>query len=195
MAEGKRKIIINVPDTTLYLYQGEELIKKYRVTVGRIDTPTPIGKFQVTSKQINPTWYPTDGTKPVPPGENNELGTRWIGISKPHYGIHGTIKPQEIGKATSQGCIRLENKDVEELYSLIPLKTPVEIRYQTIKVKREGRVNKVTIYADVYNLGTNTMESVEEATGVEMVESFRSQVIKEVERKGVYTFSLEVGGE
>lgn len=195
LAEEKTKIIINIPTTTLYLYQEDELIKEYRITVGRIDAPTPIGNFKVINKKVNPTWYPTDGRDPIPPGPNNELGTRWIGINKPHFGIHGTIKPQEIGKATSNGCVRLKNEDIEELYPLVSLKTSVEIRYQTIDVKRGKEIAKITIYSDIYALGTNTIRRLRKETGLEMDDSFWEDAIKEAEEKGVYYFTVFSGGE
>ncbi len=194
LAEEKTKIIINIPATTLYLYQGDELIKEYRITVGRIDAPTPIGNFKVINKRINPTWYPPDGRDPIPPGPNNELGTRWIGIDKPHYGIHGTIKPQEIGKATSDGCVRLKNEDIEELYPLFSLKTPVEIRYQTINVKKEKEIVKITIYSDIYALRTNTIKRLRKETGLEMDDSFWEEAIKEAEEKGVHRFTVFSSG-
>ena len=193
MTEEKTKIVINIPATTLYLYQGEKLIKEYRITVGRIDAPTPIGHFKVINKKVNPTWYPTDGRNPIPPGPNNELGTRWIGIDKPHFGIHGTIKPQEIGKATSDGCVRLKNEDIEELYSLVPLKTSVEIRHQTIHAKREDGLFKITIYPDIYALGTNTIRRLRKETGLEMDDSFWGDAIREAEEKGIYYFTVFSG--
>ncbi|HEA47476.1 MAG TPA: L,D-transpeptidase [bacterium] len=195
LAGEKTKIVINIPNTTLYLYRGEKLIKEYRITVGHIDTPTPIGNFKVINKTINPTWYPTDGSKPIPPGPNNKLGTRWIGIDKPHYGIHGTIKPREIGKATSDGCVRIKNEDIEELYPLVPLKTLVEIRYQTIDVKRENKLLKITIYSDIYALGTNTIKRLRKETGLEMDDSFWKDAIKKAEEKGLYRFTIFSGGE
>ncbi len=194
LAEEKTKIVINIPATTLYLYQGDELIKAYRITVGRIDAPTPIGNFKVINKRINPTWYPPDGRNPILPGPNNELGTRWIGIDKPHFGIHGTIKPREIGKATSDGCVRLKNKDIEELYPYVSLKTLVEIRYQTIDVKQEDGLFKITIYSDIYALGTNTMRKLKKETGLEMNDSFWEEAVKEAEKKGVYHFTVFSGG-
>ena len=190
LAEEKTKIVINIPSTTLYLYQGDELIKEYRITVGRIDALTPIGNFKVINKKINPTWYPSDGRDPIPPGPNNELGTRWIGIDKPHYGIHGTLKPQEIGKATSDGCVRLKNEDIEELYPLFSLKTPVEIRYQTIDVKKGKEIVKITIYSDIYALRTNTIKKLRKETGLEMDDSFWEDAIKEAEEKGLYRFTV-----
>lgn len=195
LAGEKTKIVINIPTTTLYLYQGDELIKKYRITVGRIDAPTPIGNFKVINKRIKPTWYPPDGRNPIPPGPKNELGTRWIGIDKPHFGIHGTIKPREIGKATSDGCVRLKNKDIEELYPFISLTAPVEIRYQTIDVKQEDGLFKITIYSDIYALGTNTIKRLRKETGLEMDDSFWEDAIKKAEEKGSYCFTVFSGGK
>ena len=84
----------------------------------------------MTEKLPNPVWYKTTSSgakETIPPGDpKNELGTRWIGF-KPAYGIHGTIDPKSIGKAMSNGCVRMHNEDVEELYDLVVVGTPVKI--------------------------------------------------------------------
>jgi lipoprotein-anchoring transpeptidase ErfK/SrfK len=68
----------------------------------------------------------------VPPGKGNPLGTRWIGISKKGYGIHGTNSPKSIGRAASLGCIRLRNEDVEELFEMVSVGDAVELRGETL---------------------------------------------------------------
>ncbi len=88
------------------------LDKTYPVAVGRPITPTPKGTFRIINKSMNP---------------GGAYGTRWMGLSKPHIGIHGTNKPASIGKAASKGCIRMHNKDVEALYDLVPIGTTVKI--------------------------------------------------------------------
>lgn len=119
------QIVVSIPERRLALVQGGEVLKLYDVAVGKPSTPTPEGKFVVVNRIPNPTWYGPQG--PVPPGKNNPIGTRWMGLSKDGYGIHGTNAPASIGKAASHGCIRMRQQDLEELFDLIPVGTSVEI--------------------------------------------------------------------
>jgi lipoprotein-anchoring transpeptidase ErfK/SrfK len=101
-------------------------VKAYAVGTGRDDN-TPHGVFRITDRLKKPTWY-KPGSEPMPYGSpDNLLGTRWLGIDCPGFGLHGTWEPETIGKASSAGCIRLLNEDVEEVYDLVPLGTPVLI--------------------------------------------------------------------
>ena len=110
----------------LILDLGGRQLKKYRVSTGK-NNSTPVGKFKVTVKLENPTWYYADAV--VPPGSpDNYLGTRWLGFDIEGYGIHGTTFPDSIGKQESLGCVRMLNKDVEELYDLVPEGTRVTIQ-------------------------------------------------------------------
>lgn len=143
-----RRIEVNVPAFTLYLYEGEELLAIYPVAVGRpvsvfpnrtVVSETPAGTFVIATKVVAPTWYPPLWLKrergwpsdyKVAPGPSNPLGSRWLGIQRPGvsgYGIHGTNDPDSIGRAVTLGCIRLRNEDVEELYDLVKVGTPVSI--------------------------------------------------------------------
>jgi len=79
---------------------------------GKPSTPTPRGNFKIINRAINP---------------GGPFGVRWLGLSKPGYGIHGTNNPSSIGKAISNGCIRLSNANVLELANLVPIGTPVRI--------------------------------------------------------------------
>ena len=121
---GKVNVIINTQTKTLELYNDGQVYKKYRIAVGKSKTPTPIGEWNVVWKDYN--W----GTG---------FGTRWMGLNVPWgtYGIHGTNKPWSIGQFASHGCIRLRNKDVEELFEWIPIGTPVRIEGRNTKVKRD----------------------------------------------------------
>ncbi len=124
-------------DTTkneLVLYAADNFFKRYRVGTGKYGT-TPKGVFEINDKISEPPWWRPDG-KVVPFGnEENVLGTRWLSL-KPiedtppvrGYGIHGTWEPETIGKQASAGCVRLLNKDVEELYALLPLGVRVVIK-------------------------------------------------------------------
>lgn len=118
-------ILVDKSQSILILKSGEEIIKTYIVSTGK-NNSTPVGNFKINSKLINPTWYKSGAV--VPPGSpENILGSRWMGIDLPSYGLHGTIEPQKIGQQVTQGCVRLSNHDVEELYTIIPIGTEVVI--------------------------------------------------------------------
>src|SRR5690606_20692559 len=107
-------IVIDTFTETLTLFRDGEVFKQYPVAVGKPATPTPPGEWRVTNKSTN--W-------------GGGFGTRWNGLNVPWgiYGIHGTNQPHAIGRHVSGGCIRMFNRDVEELYDIIPIGTPVTI--------------------------------------------------------------------
>lgn len=126
-------IVVDLSELTLYLYRDGDLSKTYRVAAGAAQYPTPTGTYAVTSKVINPTWYPPNSewakdAEPIPPGITNPLGTRWIGTSAPAVGIHGTPDSGSIGTYASHGCIRMYISDVEELFEKVAVGMPVLIR-------------------------------------------------------------------
>lgn len=114
---SERKILISLLDRKLALIEDGKVLKVYPIAVGKRDTPSPAGEFKVINRLTNPTWY--GGEKPVPAGPENPLGTRWMGLSKKGYGIHGTNTPTSIGKRASHGCIRMAQADLEELFELV----------------------------------------------------------------------------
>ena len=128
---GPWRIVIYKEKKLLLLYNKGKLFKLYSVGIGA-ENKTPEGQFTIYGKVVNPYWEPL-GKKRIPPGDpNNILGTRWMKIVEPTgqfqgYGIHGTTEPESIGEASSQGCIRMHNADVEELFDLVPEKTKVII--------------------------------------------------------------------
>jgi lipoprotein-anchoring transpeptidase ErfK/SrfK len=130
---GKVSIVVSKSRNDLVLSLGDHFFKRYRVGTGKY-SKTPVGTFVVADKQKEPVWWRPDG-KQVPFGDpENILGTRWMSIratgSTPDvkgYGIHGAGDESTIGKAESAGCIRMKNSDVEELYKLVPVNTPVTI--------------------------------------------------------------------
>ena len=102
------------------------------VAVGQSQYPTPIGRFEIIEKQLNPWWYPPNsawaaGEKPVPPGPGNPLGTRWMGISAPGVGLHGTPDAASVGYSASHGCIRMRIPDAEWLFVHVRVGSPVWI--------------------------------------------------------------------
>ncbi len=126
-AKGDR-IVISIPDHKLVLFNGGHILKIYDVAVGKSSTPSPEGEFTIINHVKNPTWY---GPKMVvPPGKNNPLGTRWMGLSLKGYGIHGTNVPSSVGKAASHGCFRMRQADLEDLFDRVEVGVTVELRGQ-----------------------------------------------------------------
>jgi lipoprotein-anchoring transpeptidase ErfK/SrfK len=120
-----RRIVISIPKKQLTLFEGDLVVETYDVAVGKPSTPSPVGSWKIVNRIDHPTWCAHG--KPVKPGPRNPLGTRWIGLSKSGYGIHGTNEPDSIGKAASHGCIRMRNEDVEELFALVEPGMRVEL--------------------------------------------------------------------
>jgi lipoprotein-anchoring transpeptidase ErfK/SrfK len=120
-----RRIVVSIPDRKLALIEDGRVVKIYSTAVGAVRTPSPTGSFKIATHLEDPTWY-TKG-KVVPPGKSNPLGTRWLGLSLKGYGIHGTSNPASIGHNASHGCIRMRNRDVEELYKLVAVGDTVEL--------------------------------------------------------------------
>ncbi len=145
------QLVINLPGRILELYSANRLIKRYPVAIGKPSTPTPLGSFSIQVKEVNPAWYPPDAPgKVVPSGPFNPLGYRWMGFL-PTYGVHGTNNPDSIGLAVSNGCVRMFETDVEELYELVGLHTPLHIRYERIRVGVDEKNRAyIALYPDVY---------------------------------------------
>ena len=118
-------VVVNKSQNHLLLKANEEVLKIYTVSTGKNDQ-TPVGTFTIVNKIINPPWYTAQGVIP-PDSPQNILGTRWLGFSKPSYGIHGTTDPSTIGQSVTAGCVRMRNSEVEELYTLLPIGTDVTI--------------------------------------------------------------------
>lgn len=128
---GKIKLVVRKSDFTLTLLLNDHYVKQYRICIGK-DDKTPVGTFEVKNKMKEPTWYsPQGGVFPYGHKENI-LGTRWIGFKdKPNlygFGIHGTTLPESIGTASSNGCVRMVNGDVEELYDFVTQDTEIVIQ-------------------------------------------------------------------
>ena len=107
-------IDISVSKRRLRLLRNNVLQKEYPIAVGRMLFGTPTGNFIIVNKEPNP---------------GGPFGTMWMSLSKEHYGIHGTNDPSSIGKAVSKGCVRMQNRDVEELSRIVPNGTRVTIHY------------------------------------------------------------------
>ena len=125
-------IVIHRGGNRLDLYDGMRPWRTFGVATGQTTYPTPLGRFQIVVKWKNPTWYPPSspwaaGAKPIPPGPGNPLGTRWMGLSAPGVGIHGTYQDGSIGYSVSHGCIRMHIPDAEWLFNRVQIGTVVYI--------------------------------------------------------------------
>lgn len=113
----------------LVLFMNGKFFKRYPVGTGEFGS-TPVGEFTVDPRGIlrEPAWPCRDTGRLIPYGSpDNPLGTRWIGFNIPGYGIHGTTQPETIGYPLSDGCVRMYNEDVEELFMLVRGNVPVTI--------------------------------------------------------------------
>jgi len=121
-------VLVNKSQNVLFLKSGEAVLKTYHVSTGK-DNITPVGTFKIATKIEKPVWF-RNGGSPIPSeSPENELGSRWMGFdTDPHYGIHGTLHPESIGQQVTAGCVRLVNKDVEELFDILPIGTEVVIQ-------------------------------------------------------------------
>jgi lipoprotein-anchoring transpeptidase ErfK/SrfK len=130
---AQKKLVLYTKLKKLYFYKDNTVYKTYNVAVGKKKWETPVGNWVVMDKIINPGWTSFITGKVYPPGKNNPLGTRWIEFwkdpkSKDSIGFHGTNDINSIGKAASHGCVRMYKRDVEELYDLVDIATPVEVK-------------------------------------------------------------------
>jgi lipoprotein-anchoring transpeptidase ErfK/SrfK len=125
-------IVIRRGSNRLFLYEGSRYRKYFRVATGQSRYPTPLGRYEIVVKWKNPWWYPPDSdwakdAEPIPPGPGNPLGTRWMGLSAPSVGIHGTPDPASLGYSVSHGCIRMAIPDAEWMFGQVEIGTPVFI--------------------------------------------------------------------
>lgn len=118
-------ILVDKSQNILMLKSDEEIIKTYIVSTGA-NNSTPVGTYKIVNKLVNPTWFKAGAVVPADSPEN-VLGTRWLGFDLTGYGIHGTTEPQNLGKQVTQGCVRMANQDVEELYTIVTQNTEVTI--------------------------------------------------------------------
>jgi lipoprotein-anchoring transpeptidase ErfK/SrfK len=124
-ARPARRIVVSIPDRKLAVLESGKVVRIFPTAVGKPSTPSPAGAYNIVQRIPDPTWY-TKG-KIIPPGKANPLGTRWLGLSVSGYGIHGTNSPASIGHNVSHGCIRMNNRDVEQLFEMVAIGDAVEL--------------------------------------------------------------------
>jgi lipoprotein-anchoring transpeptidase ErfK/SrfK len=96
-----RRIVVSIPDRKLALIEDGRIVKTYPVAVGAAVSPSPAGEFKIAHRILHPTYYAPGVV--IPPGKENPLGTRWLGLTEKGYGIHGTNEPRSIGRRASHG--------------------------------------------------------------------------------------------
>lgn len=118
-------ILVDKSQNLLTLFADGEIVKVYHVSTGK-NNSTPTATFKIVNKLVDPPWYSAKGVVAADSPEN-VLGTRWMGLDRPGYGIHGTVDPSSIGSQCTEGCVRMYNNEVEELYKIVPVGTEVKI--------------------------------------------------------------------
>ena len=203
-ASAEKKIYINAASRLMMLYDGNTRLALYHLGLGKVSTPTPTGYYKITEKAINPSWIdPSDPEFEIPSGPDNPLGYRWMQIQG-NYGIHGTNRPESIGGYVSNGCIRMNERDVEELFDVVEVGTPVEITYNRVVVEKNSDDDVVYyIYPDGYGIQDVNVADVEkwlEPFGVLPFESEYniSQKIEAADGEPTFIgkpYNVEVNGE
>lgn len=168
-------IIINVPQRLLFFFRNGALLAAYPVGLGKPSWPTPSGDFNVAQLRKSPNWVVPISIQEemrregeaviteMPPGPDNPLGKRWIGLSRPGYGIHGTVAPSSVYQFRSHGCIRLQAEDIQELFPQVLLGDPVKLIYSPVLVAAvsDGRIY-LEVNPDAYNKGVNALQILTE---------------------------------
>lgn len=150
----RQGIVVNIAEYRLYYYHqsgGESRVSTFPISIGRMDWSTPIGRWSVTAKQKDPTWYPPESirrehledgrgvlARAVPPGPDNPLGAYAMRLSASGYLIHGTNRPVGVGMQVTHGCIRMYPEDIEWLFPLVPVSSVVVIMNQPYKFGWSG---------------------------------------------------------
>lgn len=143
----RRGIVINVPELRLYYFpEGGDRVITYPISIGKQDWATPYGTTSVVRKAVDPTWYPPESVRQehlekndplpavVPAGPDNPLGTRALYLGFPGYLLHGTNMPAGVGMRVTHGCVRLFPEDVESLFDVVDIGTPVTLVNQPYKL-------------------------------------------------------------
>ena len=159
----RQGIVINLAQYRLFYFPpGGDRVETFPVGLGQIGKKTPLGATRVVRKEANPTWYPPRSIraeKPelpaaIPPGRDNPLGAYAMHLGWPRYLIHGTNKPDGVGRNVSHGCIRMYPEDIERLFGAVSVDTPVHTVNQPATAGWVGD----RLYLEVYPSKTQTEE-------------------------------------
>jgi len=208
-------ITLNIAEYRMYYYpptkKGEapSQVMSFAHGVGRMDWKTPLGKTKVARKIMNPEWHPPESIRRehaangdplpvvVPAGPHNPLGTRAFYLDLPgEYRIHGTDidKINGIGMQITHGCVRMYPKDVEELYDLVAVGTPVYIVKQPIKVGWLDNVLYVEAHPDLE--GEETTLDQRFSAALRLIEKANNnQTISEIDQAALNKALKQQSGE
>jgi L,D-transpeptidase ErfK/SrfK len=156
-------VVLNLAEYRLYYFppsrEGESpVVMTFPISIGRMDWATPLGRTSVVAKVRNPSWYPPESIRAehaaqgdplprvVPPGPDNPLGDRAMRLGIPGYLIHGTNRPAGVGMRVTHGCIRMFPEDIGFLFERLPVKTPVRIVNEPVKVGWDGDLLVVEVH-------------------------------------------------
>jgi lipoprotein-anchoring transpeptidase ErfK/SrfK len=132
-----RKLSVDTKEHFLLIYDGDQIVAEFPITPGSTTLPAPIGTWKILGIATLPVFRHDEGVLQhgvktsefynLPPGPNNPVGVLWMGLNKPHVGIHGTNNPETIGRAASHGCIRTANWDAARVKELVTVENVVTI--------------------------------------------------------------------
>ena len=140
LPDGQATLVrIDKSDRMLYVIgEGDRVLASFPVSFGGSRDPLPLGRLKITSEVKNPdftydpqllkTARPTHTKARLPPGPNNPVGVMWLGLSKPHWGIHGTAEPAQMARVDTNGCVRMTNWDVQRLALLVKPGLAVDVQ-------------------------------------------------------------------
>lgn len=166
-------LVINVPELRLYYFPSTSpgTVVTYPVGLGRDDWRSPIGRFKVVEKTVNPAWLIPESIRAehirergdsrtvIAGGDpENPLGHYRLRLDLPLYGIHGTNVPWGIGMEVTHGCVRLYPEDIERLFAMVPVGAPGQFVYQPVKVGARGGHVYVEVHPDVYDTNFNYLQ-------------------------------------
>jgi L,D-transpeptidase ErfK/SrfK len=203
-------ITLNISEFRMYYYppgnKGE--VMSFAHGIGRQDWKTPLGKTSVIRKVKDPSWNPPESIRRehaangdplppvVPPGPHNPLGTRALYLNLPgEYRIHGTDvdKIYGIGMQITHGCVRMYPEDVETLYDMVPLGTPVYIVKQPIKVGWLNNVLYVEAHPDLE--GEEMGQEQRYAVALDLIRKATKEDMPEIDQKALNQALKDLDGE
>ena len=149
--QSTRKLVLDINRFTLEVYEKGEKTKEFPAAIGKPATPTPLGDFEILGKESWGRYYA--GSFLRFKRCIDDRGKEWGG-----WGIHGFYTDWSIGYALSKGCVRLKKEDGLYLKEIIPIGTELQVKYDTIRLDKEKKI--VTIFSDIYDRKTNTIENV-----------------------------------
>jgi L,D-transpeptidase ErfK/SrfK len=163
-------IVVNLPQRMLFFF--EQAVAGLPVAVGRRTWPTPLGEYQVATRETDPTWDVPESIRAearrlgrtlpasVPPGPANPLGRFWIGLTQGAVGIHGTNVPSSIYGAVTHGCMRLHPDDIAWLFPRVKVGVTVRTVYEPVLLADTGGRVFLEVHPDVYRREPNTLAAV-----------------------------------